>query len=123
MKTSLAFWLLLGAFAAQPRGHVQLGTPSGGVSPEIARAAIEERLDDVRDCYSDALSRDERVAGRLAMTLTVRPNGTVSNVERDARSSVDEDRLTVCVQQSLVKAKLPARAAAARVTVPFDLSR
>jgi hypothetical protein len=103
---------------------VQLRDPRGEVSSAVARASVEQHIDEVRACYASALRRDPSLAGSLVTMLTLRANGTVSNVEHDLRSTIEDDRFAVCVQQSLAKARFPPRPglAGARVTIPFDLS-
>ena len=86
MLSALASVLLTAAVAA-PTGPSLAGVaaPDSARSDAEVRASVLRNTNDIRRCYEfEGLPHNPALAGRMKLTLTIRPTGVVSDVSVDS---------------------------------------
>ena len=82
--------------------------PDLGAAKKTLRAAIEEKEDDLGECYADGLARDKEAKGGMELVLHV-ADGRVASVKVNATDLADGG-LEKCVKKTLAKVKVAAPA-------------
>jgi hypothetical protein len=89
----------------------------------VVRSVVRSNIEDVRECYDEALSHDPEVAGRVDIRFTIEPSGNVSLAEV-VDSEYQDPFLGSCIAGKSMTWRFPAgdREGSIKVTWPFELS-
>lgn len=95
----------------------------GALDPAVIRQIIEERLSEIRYCYENALLKQKELSGKVAASWTIRPDGSVSDIQ----SGSDEIRpeiLQPCIRMQIKSWRFPnpKGGGVVRVKYPFVFS-
>ena len=82
--------------------------PDLAAAKKTLRAAIEEKEDDLGECYADGLARDKEAKGGMDLVLHV-ADGRVASVKVSATELADGG-IEKCVKKTLTKVKVAAPA-------------
>jgi len=118
-----------GTIAWETRGprapQVRPGKPTGSdqIDKEAIRRIVRSRHNEVRHCYNQALTRDPNLQGRLEVTFTIGPTGTVPVAAISANTLGDRE-IGSCVAAAVRRWRFPrpATGGTAMVTYPFSFS-
>ncbi len=87
------------------------------LSPEQIRSAIEAQMPRVRACYERQLKSQTDLAGRMVLSLSVQPSGSVSNA-RIKSDGVGNSDLSTCVVKVVGAWNFPQGSEAVAVEYP-----
>ncbi len=106
----------IGALAAAPVAEGREGAEGGagaGSRPGVYRsnasllAVIQKYAAGIQYCYESELKRDESLRGKLVVTMTVTPGGSVQEATV-VRNTVGSERLAACALSQIRSWKFPA---------------
>ncbi|MBC8072647.1 MAG: AgmX/PglI C-terminal domain-containing protein, partial [Deltaproteobacteria bacterium] len=109
--------------SARVRGGGSKAEVTGSLDPEVVRRHVKRHVGEVRSCYEKALAADPSLAGKLTLTFTIRPDGTVSS-SRISASTVPGDEVGDCVVAASKRWTFPEPEGGGAVVVnyPFVLA-
>ncbi len=76
------------------------------IGKESIRRMVLARINDVRQCYVDGLTRDPKLAGTVTVSLTVEPTGSV-RVASVKESTLVDRKVEACVLSVVQSSRLP----------------
>jgi hypothetical protein len=110
--------------AANGKPEVVLLDPKvqGEMDATAAREVAEKHLDEVEQCYVEALGRKPDARGRLLLHVVVRGRGTVRSATV-AGSQVKDEAVGRCISKRVAEWTYPESAAggSTQITYPFQL--
>lgn len=96
---------------------------TGKLSASIVVNVVAQNKRAVSVCYDRSLKSGDTMDGRLEVSATVEPSGTVSHA-RVAKGQFSETPLATCIVENVRRWRFPPFAGApAQIVVPFMLSR
>lgn len=95
-----------------------------GMDRDFVRRIARAHINEVRHCYSLALTRVPALAGKVTVDFTIAADGKVSATKLGS-STLEDKRLDACVERSVGRWKFPkpTTKAAVDVSLGFELSR
>lgn len=72
-------------------------TPHASIDKDALRRTVEERNASFTACYDDALERNPKMRGRVAVKFTVEETGRVSDAIKTAGTTVKDEEMVGCV--------------------------
>jgi outer membrane biosynthesis protein TonB len=75
---------------------------------ELLTRRIRTSSGNYRACYERALSKNERLEGRLEVRFEVQPDGSLTNIER-VSSTMDDPAMIACVLKAFESVAVEAR--------------
>jgi TonB family protein len=110
---------------SKPKPKVRASKPgvTGSLDPDIIRRVVRAHLAEVRACYNKGLTKDPTLAGKLTVTFTITPDGSVSS-SRVKDSTVADPDVGSCVVAATKRWSFPEPLGGGAVVVsyPFVLS-
>jgi hypothetical protein len=107
-----------------PKLEIRVGDPTvgGGLEAGIVKKRLLQRSGAFLYCYTKALEKNPYVAGKITLTFTVTPKGSVGNIKAET-STLADDQLVSCIEKkiSTIKFEPPADGKPATVKVPVTL--
>lgn len=99
---------MLGGQEPDPPGTTRIGavTVSGGHSPEVVERVVRRHLGRLRHCHVQALKKDPRAEGRIAVELVIGAEGTVISA-RSASSDLRDRDMVECVVRAFSNMTFP----------------
>ncbi|HEX3344078.1 MAG TPA: AgmX/PglI C-terminal domain-containing protein [Polyangiaceae bacterium] len=131
---------LLGGASADPAAPPEAGPPPGlalaawdagpeKFSPEYIRDRVREDLFPLaKGCYADALKRNPKLSGRLAVSFRIlgdkKVGGVVDEAHMTEDTTIDDAEMQTCVRESMMSVSFDAPPNDGEVTVvyPIDFS-
>lgn len=106
-----------------PRVRQGKAEVSGGLDKDIVRRIVRSHINEVRHCYNQGLSRAPGLSGRVSLSFSVTPSGTVSSAVVQ-ESTLSDNAVGACMSKAVKRWKFPKPqgGAAVSVTYPFTLS-
>ena len=102
--------------ASQPSG-----ARCGSLDKQQIRQVVMENLGEIRDCYEREVRSSPRLAGTVAVRVTIAPTGAVS-FSKVARSTVDNASLELCVASRIQNWTFPKPSGEGPVTVTYPFN-
>lgn len=96
---------------------------SGGLDKDIVRRIVRSHINEVRHCYNQGLTRAPGLAGRVSLSFSITPSGTVSAAVVQ-ESTLADNAVGACMSKAVKRWKFPKPqgGASVAVTYPFTLS-
>lgn len=106
----------------KPRARLQtVVVESGPIEAHILTRIIQQRLPEIRDCYTRRLERRPELEGQLHFRLRLASNGDVTNAEAVVHTLGDAEALS-CVRAIMFSLVLPAPDPPAVIVVPLTFA-
>lgn len=106
-----------------PAGQLRPGQPTvqGSLQRQVIQRVVRTNRSALRYCYERELMRQPDLAGRLVVSFTIAPNGTVSTV-RATESSLSSPAIEGCVMRQIRRWRFPQPSGGGIVVVsyPFE---
>ncbi|MEM7610043.1 MAG: AgmX/PglI C-terminal domain-containing protein, partial [Myxococcota bacterium] len=114
----------MGPVRGRVRAVSALGRQTGGsLSRAEVQRVINGKVGRIQRCYERALLSNASLAGRIAFSWTIRPNGRVGGV-RQASSTLGNAGVSNCVAGVIRSMRFPRpQGGAVQITYPFMFSR
>lgn len=93
----------------------------GSLSSEIIRRTIRRHINEIRYCYEQALPRKPSLAGRLAVSFVILPNGTVTAAAL-AQDTLSDARTSSCVLDAARRWSFPQPEGGGLVKVSYPFT-
>ena len=97
------------------------GTRCGSLDKQLIRQVVMENLGEIRNCYEREVKTSPRLAGTVAVRLTIAPTGMVA-LSEVARSTVDNAALELCVAARIRSWTFPKPSGDGPVTVTYPFN-
>ncbi len=99
--------------------------PGDDLDKEYVRDAVHAILPMIEECYTNALEREPKLAGRLVVDFTIEGDaevgGLVTESAIDAGSDIQDAGFRECVQQTMFAIEIdPPSSGSVKVTYPFE---
>jgi hypothetical protein len=114
------------AFESAPAKAPRLGdakpTATGDLDPAVIARVVRSRMAQIRYCYEKALKIDPKTAGKIVVSFTIDPKGTVSGAKA-ASSTLGDATLDACIVAVFAKITFPEpKSGSVSVSYPIVLS-
>lgn len=94
--------------ATVPRVRMGKMQIDGAMPAELVTRVLRTRYGTFRLCYAQGLSRDEELAGTVAVTFAVGPDGKVKEPRFDGATTLSDRDVVRCVLRYLSTTRFPA---------------
>jgi TonB family protein len=84
------------------------GIQEGRLAPEIIQATVRGRFPVMRACYEAALQQAPALAGRVEVQFHIHPDGTVTDAQSTAQSTIADQAMVQCVVATIAGTSFPA---------------
>jgi hypothetical protein len=91
------------------------------LAPEEIQLIVRADFGAFRACYEDALKRDPKVAGRIAIYFEVGRDGHVSEARTQDDSTFREAQATACILDRMRRLVFPSRVTEGKTTVVYPI--
>lgn len=110
--------------AAASHGSPSVPHIKGRLSPDDVQRIVRIHLYRVQDCYSQGLSRNSKLAGKIVFNFVIGPDGTVGSIN-DQGSTLGDPEVIACAKAVFtpLQFKPPEDGNTVTVTYPIELKR
>lgn len=99
-------------------GPAQAG--GGSLDREEIRKVVRAHIGEIRDCYNEGLSRDEKLAGKLMVDFQIAASGAVTS-SKIGESTLGDAKMETCVAAAVKTWKFPQpTGGSVKVSYPFE---
>ncbi|GEM_PF-3362122 len=104
----------------ESRGEVvkQAVAPVQSLDQAMIAATVKQHMPRIRACYERVIKQDPMARGKIVMSWTIRPDGSVRSV-RVRDDEVGSEQFQGCASRSVAKWRFPKGAGEVAVTYPF----
>jgi pSer/pThr/pTyr-binding forkhead associated (FHA) protein/outer membrane biosynthesis protein TonB len=95
-------------------------TVSGRLDRKTVQKIIRRNLSGIKWCYQDALQRNPKLRGKVTLSFSILPNGSVKN-PRASNPSLNDNALLSCITRKMKRWKFPAPKDGGVVKVSYPL--
>lgn len=95
----------------------------GTTDADIIRRVVRRNINEVRNCYNQALAKDPTLAAKIKIEFTIGPSGDVEQAQAIDVDGLADPELPQCIADAIQTWTFPAPRGGGRVTVsyPFNL--
>lgn len=106
---------------AEPVAYVKDPTVRGELDRATVQSIIRRNLGGIRWCYQDALQRNKRLRGKVALSFSILPNGSVSGQRAVNKGGLDDASLLTCISNKVRRLRFPSPKDGGVVKVSYPL--
>ena len=97
---------------------ISLVAPSGRLDKDIIRRVVRSHIKEVRRCYEAGLARDATLKGRVSITFTISPTGSVAATEV-SESTMKDAAVAPCIAAEVMTWTFPEPEGGGNVVVTY----
>jgi Ca-activated chloride channel family protein len=92
-----------------PAAHLRQGvvTVNGRLPAEVIQRIVRQNFGRFKLCYADGLRRDPKLAGTVVTKFVVDRTGSITNVTRDASTTMTDATVVACVTRGFGSISFP----------------
>jgi TonB family protein len=106
--------------AGSAKDSLQSGSEHPPVDKDVVRTIVRAHLDEVRGCYNEGLGRDPKLAGRVAVTFVIGPDGHVASAQIE--EGIGDDGVERCLVERVKTWKFPAPVGGGNVIISYPFN-